>query len=229
MGIHQLTVSRLSTEKIIGWEVSSEAEYRKRYIMPVYPGAESGITVGIGYDLGYHTKQEITEDWGQYLSASETLFLAGYAGLKGARAKEEFKRMDVAPAIQYQIAEWVFMRELGNTAKKAVAAYPGLELLRPHAAGAIVSLVFNRGTAKTGAKRAEMGALEAYIKVKGYNGMAILIKKMVKYWDGIPNVPGEEEKRYGGLVERRLEEAQLVLTPGEVADMKPEEMINLTF
>ena len=48
---------------IIGHEVSSPDEYRRRFKNPILPGGQSGITIGIGYDLGYHSLGELNRHW----------------------------------------------------------------------------------------------------------------------------------------------------------------------
>ena len=49
---------------ILKYEVGGgSAYYNKALKNPCYPGGASGVTIGIGYDLGYNTKAQFTNDW----------------------------------------------------------------------------------------------------------------------------------------------------------------------
>ena len=47
----------------------------------------SGVTIGIGYDLGVTPKAQITSDWKARLSESELAALLAVQGVTGAAAK----------------------------------------------------------------------------------------------------------------------------------------------
>jgi GH24 family phage-related lysozyme (muramidase) len=44
-------------------EVSGPREYRMKYKNPVWPSAESGVTIGIGYDLRFADSDRLNADW----------------------------------------------------------------------------------------------------------------------------------------------------------------------
>jgi hypothetical protein len=46
-------VSERAIQLIVYFEVTDEATYRRKYQRPVWPGLNSGVTIGIGYDVGY--------------------------------------------------------------------------------------------------------------------------------------------------------------------------------
>jgi hypothetical protein len=52
-----------------------------------WPGGDSGITIGIGYDLGYVTADEFAKDWQDILAAADLQALNGAVGLKAEAAK----------------------------------------------------------------------------------------------------------------------------------------------
>src|SRR5256885_12867626 len=52
-----------------------------------WPGGGSGVTIGVGYDLGYVTNDEFESDWSSCLDDADCLALAGVIGYKGADAK----------------------------------------------------------------------------------------------------------------------------------------------
>jgi GH24 family phage-related lysozyme (muramidase) len=70
--------------------------------------------------------------------------------------------------------------------------YPGLDQLHPDAAGAIVSLVYNRGASLTGDRRREMAAIKPLIIARDYQGIASQICAMQRLW---PNVKGLQKRR----------------------------------
>ena len=52
-----------------------------------WPGGASGITIGIGYDLGYVTVDEFESSWGDVLPEDHRLRLIRGVGLRGQRAR----------------------------------------------------------------------------------------------------------------------------------------------
>jgi GH24 family phage-related lysozyme (muramidase) len=75
--------------------------------------------------------------------------------------------------------------------------------LHPNAYGAIVSLVFNRGTSLVGDKRLEMRNIRVLVPKKDYSKIAQEFRSMKRLWKG---------KNLNGLIERREAEAKLVET-----------------
>src|SRR3981081_336751 len=47
--------SERAYELIIDFEVGGRSEYERTYQRPEWPQGESGVTIGVGYDLGYNT------------------------------------------------------------------------------------------------------------------------------------------------------------------------------
>ena len=87
----------------------------------------------------------------------------------------------------------------------AERTFPKLNELCDDAYGAIVSLVFNRGTSLQGDSRLEMRNIRDLIPVKDYAGIAEQIREMKRIWEG---------KGLDGLLERREAEAKLVESCG---------------
>jgi GH24 family phage-related lysozyme (muramidase) len=87
--------------------------------------------------------------------------------------------------------------------KLAEKTFPKLNELCPDAYGAIVSLVFNRGTSLNGPSRVEMAKIKELIPNKQYKQIAGEIRKMKRLW---------ANKGMDGLLERRESEAKLVET-----------------
>src|SRR5690606_14503639 len=70
---------------IVDFEVSGQTAYTRRYQRPIWPGAASGVTVGIGYDLGHQRAATIRRDWQAH---AERERLAGMAGITGQAARQ---------------------------------------------------------------------------------------------------------------------------------------------
>ncbi len=82
-----LVVSQKTLEKIIYWEVGGRAYYDKKFKRPCWPGGQSGVTFGFGYDVGYYSKTTIANDWKGLLTDKEIEALQDAAGIKGSAAK----------------------------------------------------------------------------------------------------------------------------------------------
>ncbi len=121
-----------------------------------WPGEMSGITLGHGYDLGYCTHDEFYGDWGPHLPETWMERLAEALGRRGAAARRMAPRFaDIE--IPRSAADAVFLQRTIPTQKaRTAAAFPGVQALPPECQGALLSLVYNRGTSMQGARRREM-------------------------------------------------------------------------
>jgi len=166
-----------------------------------WPGGLSGITLGIGYDLGYVTIDQFESDWDEFLTKPQLERLRAAVGLIGIKAKNRAPQFaDVR--IKRADAERVFTeRTLPLHQFRAKQAFPGLEKLPVDAQGALVSLVFNRGTSMVGERRREMRAIKDAVPKGDLKGIANQIRSMKRLWIG---------KGLDGLLKRRDAEADLV-------------------
>ena len=194
-------VSPEAQDAIVGFEVTSKAAYEKRYLRPIAPAGDSGVTVGIGYDLGYNTPESVRRDFGSLLSGSDVELLVRATGLKGNSARQRL------PEFQGVIVPWeaaiaVFKRTtLPKFAKAVLETFPNTVELKGHAFGALTSLVYNRGTRLDGDRRREMAAIHDLLSNRHFNQVAAQIRGMTRLWEGQANL--------GGVVKRRLAEAIL--------------------
>lgn len=197
-----LPISQKALDLIIKHEVGGgEAYYNKALKKPCYPGGASGVTIGVGYDLGYNTGEQFTSDWGKVLAGDVFNRLAKCLGAKSAKAKGLIASVkDIE--IPWSSALQVFKEStLPRFVKETLKAFPGADELHPDAFGALVSLVFNRGAAVTGKNREEMKNIRDLISSKNYAAIAKEITNMKRIWVG---------KGLDGLLRRRDEEAALV-------------------
>ena len=80
-------LSYRAIELILEFEVGGGQEYYKKLLQrPTWPEGQSGITIGIGYDIGYNSVEVFKQDWYK-LGDVERQRLSG-CGLTGEVAKQ---------------------------------------------------------------------------------------------------------------------------------------------
>ena len=170
-----------------------------------WPGGQSGITIGIGYDLGYVTVDQFQSDWGEVLDANTCAKLQTCIGLRGSKAKARAGELSNIH-IDRSEAEKVFEEQtLPVCMQRTEQAFPGVEDLPADAQGALVSLVYNRGTSMIDNspedRRREMRAIRAAVARGDLQEIANQLRAMKRLWIG---------KNLAGLIARREAEAKLV-------------------
>jgi len=188
---------------IIAEEISSKTTYNKKYRRPEWPGGESGVTVGIGYDCGYQSAAKIRQDWSGLLPEEYIRVLADCAGIKAAAAKAKTKSVKSKVDVSWDAAIAEFdgvevPRWVGIVGK----ALPNTELLSADCLGALVSLAYNRGASfsKSGERYKEMRAIKAHMATKDFDRIPDEFRSMKRLWAGTS---------VDGLVGRREREAKL--------------------
>ncbi len=186
---------------IIEFEVSSPQVYERKYRQPEWPGAASGITVGIGYDLGYKTKQQIRNDWAGLVSDDMVEIMAMCAGVKGEEARQLLPSVRHSIDIPYGPAVKCFQKDL-ESYEYQVNKLPNSQELSADCFGALTSLVYNRGASfnSSGDRYREMRNVKNYMATREFDRIPAEIKSMGRLWAGTS---------VHGLVDRRNREAAL--------------------
>lgn len=196
-----LTVSREGLELMVRHEICSAAYYRKFLSHPTCPGGDSGITIGIGYDLGYNSVRQTRKDWSGKLLEIDLESLSAVCGFRGDGARQVLRNVQ-SISVPLEAAQSVFYEStLSRYAAATARIYPGAEDLHPNAQAALLSLVYNRGTSLSGPRRREMAAIRDLVAQKDYAGIAEQIRAMKRLWKG---------EKLDGLLKRRDDEARLV-------------------
>ena len=170
-----------------------------------WPGGGSGITIGIGYDLGYVTIDQFESDWGEHLGPTARERLKAVVGLTGVKAKNRSGQVaDIR--VRRADSEAVFRkRTIPRFELLTAQAFPGLVRLPPDAQGALVSLVYNRGASMVDRpgknRRKEMRAIRDAVAHRDLQEIADQLRSMKRLWAG---------KGLDGLLIRREAEARLV-------------------
>lgn len=186
---------------IVSFEVTSQSVYTAKYQPPTWPGGQSGVTVGIGFDCGYSTAAEIRADWAPHLPAPVVAALARVAGVHGPAASSAARNLRDVVRVPWAAAMAVFeQRDIPKFENILTVTLPNTSILSPDSFGALVSLIYNRGAsfANQGDRYREMRAIHANMAVKNPVPIPNDIRSMARLW---PTVPG--------LQIRRREEADL--------------------
>ena len=194
-------ISQEARNLVIGFEVSDQRTYERRYVKPEWPLGASGITIGIGYDLGYATATEITNHWKGLLSEPDIAMLCRGAGIRGTAARDALPAF-MAIRVPYDAALDVFQRkDIPRFGRLALNVFPNSAELAGHAFGALVSLVFNRGAAMKDNKpgdRAEMRKIRDLTAARQFDQVPGQFRAMKRVWQGTGQ---------SGLLKRRDTEA----------------------
>jgi hypothetical protein len=197
-----------SIKLILEFEVGGGENYYNKFLKnPTWPGEQSGITIGVGYDAGYVNKTEFTNDWKE-LNQKDFSRLYKVVGIKGVAAKDHIRGLkDIV--IPWELGLKVFMNKTVNKFYSlAKNTFPHFDNLPEDAKGGLVSLVFNRGANLEGDRRREMKNIYDIMNKNETFDQKILsqiadqIRSMKRIWIG-----GSIEK---GMSRRRDAEAKII-------------------
>ena len=192
--------SRRSIEALINFETGGQERYENLFARPTWPGVQSGVTIGIGFDLGHavDSPQEFREIWKE-LPENDIVRLTEAVGLKGEDARLFCEKVSDIN-IPYNISISVFEKKLLPKYVAMVAKnFPRSTQLPPDAFGALVSIVYNRGASLAGDRRREMLAIRHLIELGELKEVPEQIRAMKWLW----------RKDIKGLSKRRELEASL--------------------
>jgi hypothetical protein len=177
---------------------------------PYWPGGESGITIGVGWDLGQHSKSELFRAWAGLDRA--TLRQLEEAIQKRGRAAAllvpQLKLIDVPRSISLS----VFRSSLEDSYyPMTLRLFPGVERLPTEVQVALLSVVFNRGVllgrdpdwskAKELDRRWEIRRLREDVRQRDFLAIYIRLGTMKRLW---------EKSGPRGLLYRRRDEQHLI-------------------
>lgn len=193
-----MNLSENAIKLILDHEVGGGQKYYEKFLArPTWPAFESGLTIGIGYDLGYSTNAQYKEAWSDLPEEHFQLLLPAI-GKKGTEAKS-FVKPTSEVVIPWHKALQVF---LDHTCAlhwlKLLRFAPQVIDLPEDAQGVLFSLVFNRGTSTKGERRAEMQQIVEALSSGKLKDVPLLLRSMKRLWP-----------EGSGLVRRREDEAKL--------------------
>ncbi|HIJ69358.1 MAG TPA: hypothetical protein HPP57_07630 [Deltaproteobacteria bacterium] len=190
----QLTSEGL--QLLLDWEVGGgEKDYSKFCVHPTVPGGKdttSGITIGIGWDVGQHPTADLMQEWQEFLSVEALAKLATMVGVKGDAAKRFLPQMQEV-SIPWEIALAQFRRyTVPRYFKMAQVAFPGVEEAPQCVQEALLSVVFNRGSSVYGPSRIEMMNIRKDVAGGKWAAIPAELRAMKRLW---PDTKSLQERR----------------------------------
>jgi GH24 family phage-related lysozyme (muramidase) len=204
-------ISQAAIDLIVGEEVSGKNTYEKRYRHPVWPGGSSGVTIGIGYDVGagVNDKAQLWSDWRGRIPDHMIAALEPAIGVTGERARALAARLRDKVDVPWDAAISVFERvDVPRWYLRCARALPNFDELSPDCKGALVSLAYNRG-ASFGKQRdpgdsqdryREMRAIRQHMTERRFERIPGECRSMKRLW---------RDKGLDGLLARRDREASM--------------------
>jgi hypothetical protein len=195
-----MKISKKAIDLIIRYEVSSKEHYEKVLSKPEWPGLESGITVGIGYDLGYNDEDKVEEDWSPYISQDQISAMKKYCGKTGRAAQRVLSTAQDEIDIPWDAAYNMFLNKIiPKWTNIVMEILPNTNKLSGDSLGALVSLTFNRGPSFNSPKDRclEMRNIKEHMKNEAFGEIPGEIRNMKRLWT------------FRGLLLRRDDEAKL--------------------
>lgn len=188
-------ISQQAFDLIVFFEVSSQGLYEKKYRRPTWPGGASGVTIGIGYDVGYATADQLRSDWSGKISDSMIAGLEAAIRVHGAAAAPLAQQLGATVDVPFEAAISVHRDcVLPRWVKLVQNALPNCNLIGPDCLGALVSLAYNRGAsfAAGGTRFAEMRDIKAHMENREFRLIPDDFRHMKRLW---PNTPGLRDRR----------------------------------
>lgn len=176
---------------------------------PYWPGGQSGITIGIGWDAGQHSKKDLATEWAR-LDPADIARLqqtARVTGTEAAKLLPKVKDILIPPEVSLAVLESSIRLHLPLMER----TFPGAEKLPAEAQVALISILFNRGddmgqepdwkTAKEVDRRWEMREFREDVRRRDMFAIYVHLNTMKRIWEG---------KGQRGLLIRRRRESALI-------------------
>ncbi|MGX9989517.1 hypothetical protein ACS4RR_009915 [Rhizobium sp. Z1P35] len=188
-------ISPAALDLIVRFETGPDY-YEKNLSHPFLSGSMgSGVTIGIGYDLGYASAAKMRSDWQGLLPDDVIDRLSNAVGVVGPAAElmaTQLKDITIpwnAALSQFQT------RTLPPIIDQLQSSLQNFGDLPPDSAGALVALAFNRGTTtftRTGDTNAEMREIAQLMAERRFAEIPSQIRSMKRLW---PSMPGLQQRR----------------------------------
>ena len=217
-----MLIAQEAFDLIVSEEVTSEPFYRKKLRRPIWPGGASGVTIGVGYDLGQVTRSQLWADWKGHIPDTMNAALEKRAlGIRGQAAAARARDLQGAVNVPWEAAIAVHRDcVLPRFVAKLRAALPNTEQLGPDCLGALASLVFNRGFSftKPEDRYVEMRNIRAHMEACDFAAIPDELRHMKRLW---PNLRGLQTRRdhEAALFERGLKEIGAALPEQHIATL----------
>lgn len=196
-----LPIGLESFEELIADENTSEKYYEQRYRKPEWPGGRSGVTILIGFDLGYTTKDDVIRLLRGKISDGMLIDILSCVGIRGSFAHTKMLSVHDKIDLPWSLALDIFLNhDIPKWLATNKHVLPNVHLLSPNRQGVLLSLSYNRGASYDlkGDRYKEMRAIKADMTNKKFNDISHQLRSMARLWPLSNGVHG-----------RRLREAAL--------------------
>lgn len=191
-------ISDKAFDLIIEFEVTSRKNYEARLQSPEWPGESSGVTIGIGYDVGQTKLSVFESDWKNVIDEATFSALRATVGIVGPPAKAQAAALKNIVRIPWEKAlkvhtEKVIPRWVGVVKAKL----ENTDLLNDDCLGALVSLTYNRGGGGYDSAKprfAQMVAIKRCMANKQFAKIPRLIRDMKVLWPGSAGLRDRRER-----------------------------------
>jgi hypothetical protein len=180
-----LQISLASIEEIVGDEDTSESFYEGHYRHPEWPGGASGVTIALGYDLGYTTTAKLDADFKGKIPDQMLAVMHGCVGITGGAAYSKMVAVRSSIDIPWSVALDVFLhRDIPLWIATCQNYLPNFDLLSPDCKGVLVSIAYNRGPSfnAQGDRYREMRQIKTDMISKNFANVSTQIRSMARLW-----------------------------------------------
>ncbi|ABS68956.1 hypothetical protein Xaut_3730 [Xanthobacter versatilis] len=176
-------ISRRAIDLIIQLEVGGQKRYDAKYTKPIWPRGESGVTIGIGYDLRFSNQDILYRDWKDIISQENLIILSTALGAGGQNAEKRLSEVQ-GVEIPWQSALTQFSRYIPYLVAETERAFPNTKMLSDDSLGALASLIYNRGSSmeRKSPRRAEMVAIYDLMLEQKFSEVPEQLRKMKRLW-----------------------------------------------
>lgn len=218
-----MVLSKAALDLVLEFEVAGEDGYNKRYRNPIWPGEASGVTIGIGYDLGFVSPEQFVSDFRE-LDPTDRQKLESVCGRSGQPAKAALASVR-SIVVDFDIAIDVFQRvSVPRYQSRLEAAMPGVQALDPDIQGALWSLVYNRGASMDNTdRRKEMRQIRDAVAAGKPELIPGYLRSMVRLWIGTSIEKGMRRRREAeaALIESALAKIRAEVGGTQVGGLPP--------
>lgn len=196
-----LPIGLISVEEIIREEDSSEAYFKAHYQLPEWPGGASGVTILLGFDLGYTTHDRLDALLKGKIPDAMLAACQSCVGITGPAAHDAMMRVRNLIDLPWSVALDVFLHnDMPLWIATCQKYLPNFDQLPPDCKGMLVSLAYNRGASfnNIGDRYREMRAIKADMVSKNFKDIPNQFISMARLWPSNNGVHG-----------RRLREAAI--------------------
>lgn len=180
-----MKISQKAFDMTVAEEVTSQAYYTRWYERPEWPGLSSGVTVGIGYDLGQASRDKIRSDWAKLVDADMLMVMMSCTGITGQPAKAKCAEVKNKIRIPWASALDVFAnRDVPQWTADVIRKVPGADKLSGSCLGVLFDIAYNRGNAwdMTDDRHREMRAIKHDVMTGRLDLVPGEIKSMKRLW-----------------------------------------------